>query len=302
MLDYSREFLVLAAHLNYKTAAMVLNISQPSLSRHIVDLEKELGFRLFERNPMALTPMGRFYMESISDIIENLDSVIEKGRQMSKIDNQTLPIYMLPAPGSVYSTIAYECIAQLHSEYPGFSPRFQYNDRHYTILDAVSCGKADIGFLLNKPSDIPDDLICEWLTDSPAVVWLHEHNPLLQKEDLKFEDLESCYVLSSTNQSSRTWSDGMNAIFRKKGIEPKAHLKDLDNRESFFINLGPDEVLIGSASTELITNINPHLVRVDFDDPDLMYSVHLLYREQPEKPIVGKFVETCHKFAREYDK
>lgn len=299
MLDHSREFLVLAANLNYRTAATLLNISQPSLSRHIVELEKELGFKLFERNPLALTPAGRFYMESISDIIEHLDSVIKQGCRMAQEDSQTLSIYMLPSTGSLYSTIAYESITRIQAEQTDFSPRFQYNDRLFTIFDAVSLGKADVGFLLDKPSNLPDDLACEWLVNSPAIAWLHEDNPLLRLESLKFEDLADCYILSSTNQSSRTWLDGMIAIFRKAGVEPKIHLKDLDNRESFFINLAPDEVLLESTTAESICQINPRLVRVDFNDPALEYSVYLLYRKSPEKPLVGKFVETCHQVAKE---
>ena len=49
VLDYSREFLVLAARLNYRETAALLNISQPALSRHMQQLEKEVGAQLIER-------------------------------------------------------------------------------------------------------------------------------------------------------------------------------------------------------------------------------------------------------------
>ena len=39
MLEYSREFMVLASRLNYTVAAAELNVSQPTLSRHMADLE-----------------------------------------------------------------------------------------------------------------------------------------------------------------------------------------------------------------------------------------------------------------------
>lgn len=44
MLDYSREFIVLAERLNYASAAEHLHMSTSALSRHIADLEQELEF------------------------------------------------------------------------------------------------------------------------------------------------------------------------------------------------------------------------------------------------------------------
>ena len=45
-----REFSVLAEKRNYIAAAEALGTTQASLSRHIMAMEEELGFKLFERN------------------------------------------------------------------------------------------------------------------------------------------------------------------------------------------------------------------------------------------------------------
>ena len=54
-------FSTLAAYLNYSKAAKQLYISQPSLSKQISQLEKELGVPLFNRSRhmVALTPEGQ---------------------------------------------------------------------------------------------------------------------------------------------------------------------------------------------------------------------------------------------------
>ena len=97
MLEYSREFMVLASRLNYTVAAAELNVSQPTLSRHMADLEKELGFRLLERNPVALTPAGRYYLEAVSDVVERLDAAIERGRAVSREGGRAVSISMVPS-------------------------------------------------------------------------------------------------------------------------------------------------------------------------------------------------------------
>ncbi|MDF3313095.1 LysR family transcriptional regulator [Rhodococcus sp. T2V] len=61
-------------------AANLLNVGQPSISRQIVQVERTLGFELFERVPrgMVLTPAGRTYIERARDLVTRageLDSI-----------------------------------------------------------------------------------------------------------------------------------------------------------------------------------------------------------------------------------
>ena len=53
-------FLAVGEALNFRKAAERLGIAQPALSRSIRDLERQLGFALFERSTrrVALTPAG----------------------------------------------------------------------------------------------------------------------------------------------------------------------------------------------------------------------------------------------------
>lgn len=54
-LNYIREFVVLANTCNYMEAAEQLFISQSALSRHIKNLEEELGVSLFDRSTRSVT-------------------------------------------------------------------------------------------------------------------------------------------------------------------------------------------------------------------------------------------------------
>ena len=300
MLDYSREFIVLATCLNYTKAARTLNVSQSSLSRHISDLEKELGFQLLERNPLELTSAGRFYLESMNSVIDQLDSIVEQGRSLALRDDQELSMYMLPARG-LYARIVYEAVARLRVHQPGFSPRFCYTDRMYSAIDAVVDGKADVGVLLAEPSNLPEGIACEWLANSPAMLWLHEDNPLLAAPSLSLEDVATCYVLRSTTQSALVWYEGMVDVFRSRGLEPKVRLRDLENKESFYLALRPDEVLVATDEGESVCPYNPHLVGIRFDDLNLCFSVHLVYPEKPSS-AARRFVAACRQVAEEFAK
>ena len=52
-LNLLMEFALLARYLNYGRAARELNLTQPTLSRHIVQLEEELGMQLFRRDRLC---------------------------------------------------------------------------------------------------------------------------------------------------------------------------------------------------------------------------------------------------------
>ena len=56
---------------SFSEAAKELYISQPSLSTTVARLEKNLGFRIFNRStiPLSLTPQGRIYMDHLEEVM-----------------------------------------------------------------------------------------------------------------------------------------------------------------------------------------------------------------------------------------
>ena len=61
-----RCFLESAKYLNFTKASQVLYISQPALSRHIINLEEELNAKLFERTSnkrVSLTVAGEEFFD-----------------------------------------------------------------------------------------------------------------------------------------------------------------------------------------------------------------------------------------------
>ena len=73
---------------SFSAAAKELFISQPALSASISRLEKELGFKIFDRAtvPLTLTQEGRIYMESLDEIVESERTMAERIKRISDMN------------------------------------------------------------------------------------------------------------------------------------------------------------------------------------------------------------------------
>lgn len=74
------EFLILSQTLNYSKAAKKLFITQSALSRHIIDMEEEMGVRLLERSTHAvkLTKAGRILAQRSRYLMQKSESLLHR--------------------------------------------------------------------------------------------------------------------------------------------------------------------------------------------------------------------------------
>ncbi|MFT6224401.1 MAG: DNA-binding transcriptional LysR family regulator [Paracoccaceae bacterium] len=123
-----------------------LGISQPSVSLAIKQLEKQLGFELFERERKRMLPTNeaRSLFQEIQPLFEQLRSVESRVRDLRGGTVGKLRIMATPPLG--------------HSVVPGALSKFlegrdgvtvQYDVRRMeNVIDAVAIGAADIGLCL----------------------------------------------------------------------------------------------------------------------------------------------------------
>ncbi len=86
-----REFLTLSELKNFNSASERLFLSQPTLSRHIKELEEELGVTLFSRSTrrVELTECGEYFLPFAKLIVHAEDEYTEGLAAMKKtIDSQ----------------------------------------------------------------------------------------------------------------------------------------------------------------------------------------------------------------------
>ena len=73
--EWLQEYIVFARHLNFSSAAKTLNMAQPTLSKHMIALEKWVGVPLIERGGSPqLTYYGHRFLECAQSTLTTLNS------------------------------------------------------------------------------------------------------------------------------------------------------------------------------------------------------------------------------------
>lgn len=79
-------FRVVAEEMNFTQAARRLNISQPPLSKHIKELESQLGVELFKRTTrsIALTLAGRTLFHNVEMLLDQAGNALNQVQQLGR--------------------------------------------------------------------------------------------------------------------------------------------------------------------------------------------------------------------------
>lgn len=132
---------ILCEERNVTKAAKRLFITQPTLTVFLNTLERNLGFKLFDRtkNPIALTKSGKLYMEQIRKLLYEEDKLVETIRQMEQ-EKKTISIG----------------IGQIHSEMwcPTFVQQLLQQKPDLNIIFRESQEERLLEFLRNDEVDL----------------------------------------------------------------------------------------------------------------------------------------------------
>lgn len=181
-----RYFLAAAQEENMTRAAELLHITQPTLSRQMMDLEKELGTTLMLRgkNGLTLTDDGIFFRQRAEEIIElanRLEHVFaEKNTDISGVIS-------IGATESVGSRLFAKMVKQFSDKYP--LVRFDlYNEMADDIKDRMDKGLIDVGLLL-EPIDTSK---YDFLRLSQKETWgvlMRDDHPLSGRESIRLDEI-----------------------------------------------------------------------------------------------------------------
>lgn len=167
-LRHLKYFLAVAEELNFTKASEKLFISQPPLSRQIIELEEEIQARLFNRNnkKVELTEAGKYFEKEVRELFQNLEHSIIKTK---KIAQNTSGEFRIAYISSIYSAVISDLIQQLKKQFPYVNFKLFEVSTSKQIL-ALEQGKIDLG-IIRSPIKSPKIKSQLWFQDGFSVVY-----------------------------------------------------------------------------------------------------------------------------------
>jgi DNA-binding transcriptional LysR family regulator len=144
-LRHLRYFAAVAEERHFGRAAETLGIAQPPLSKQLHDLERELGYPLFDRSrrPVELTVAGQVLLGHARSIFESLEIAVRETRRAGAGHSGKVSIgYPL--------SLAYSGLSALLRAFRERSPDVAIEVRELPPadqIDALKRGELDVGFV-----------------------------------------------------------------------------------------------------------------------------------------------------------
>ena len=195
-------------------AGRAMSISQPAVSRHIADLEAELGFSLFERRAGKLLPLPEAHAlgREVERMFYGLDRLKSFAREMRGLTHARISIASLPMAS--FHVLPKAIGAFLRSHQGVRVAHEVYTSKR--AADLVAGGQADFG-LAQLPLGRSDvRRLAAWRC--PCVVALPVGHPLSGRECLSPKDLDGVPMIALSHQT--VTAGYMTERFSEAGVTP----------------------------------------------------------------------------------
>ena len=167
-LRHLKYFLAVAEELSFTKAAEKLFISQPPLSRQIMELEEELQAKLFIRNnkKVELTEAGKNFEKEVKALFQNLERISVKTK---KIAENVSGEFRIAYISSIYSSVISDLIKHLKEQFPYVNFKL-FEVSTTKQISALEQGKIELG-IIRSPIKSPKIKAQLWFKDGFSVVY-----------------------------------------------------------------------------------------------------------------------------------
>lgn len=226
-----RELIELADRLNFSEAAERLYLTQSALSKHVAAAEREVGFRIFERDTarVGLTPAGAALVDGLRTVVASYDEALASALETLHPRAAAVRVAGPFLNDRIIGIVNEARVACLED---GVDVQLSLRDIGVRDgFDALPEHAADIvlGFCYGRPGMLGPArrLRMEHLFDIPFGIACYDDHPLAHRHPLHFADVRGQRLYSYPTNGREMYHEYVAQVCRKHRIvSPVEHCED----------------------------------------------------------------------------
>jgi DNA-binding transcriptional LysR family regulator len=286
-LRHLRYFVAVGEEQHFGRAAEQLRIAQPALSRQIHDLEKEIGFLLFDRLPrgVKLSAAGRLFLEDARRILQEAQEAIRRAERVARGQTGTLRV------GFVESI-------SWHGAVPVSFRRFRQKQPDAELtpvpmlslpqIEAVRSGKLDAGFVVSE-AGLDKELDQQPVVTHKVVLAAPRGHPVTRRKSLRLIDLEDVPFVCFPRRANPVSYDRLMEACFKGGLKSPRIVQEADDHATI-LSLVSCRLGVAFVSDSARSQCPKGVALLPIVDLKLPVLFSLIWRKDNKSPLLQKFV------------
>jgi len=287
-LRHLRYFAAVGEEQHYRRAARRLRVAQPALSRQIQDLERELGFELFERLPrgVKLSAAGKLFLEDAQRILYGVSEAVLRAGRVASGRMGTLRVGF-PENASWHGVVP-SSFRRFREQHPDAELHLQPTPS-LEQLDAIRSGLLDGGFLNFMPKADPelDQLLVGIQHVELAVPKRH---PLTKLKKLRLRDLVDEPFVWFPRKASPAFYDRMMGECYRGGLKAPCIIQEGFN-EATILSLVSTGLGVGWVLGSARWRCPKTVVIVPVIDLKMPVTLAFAWRRDNASPLLSRFID-----------
>jgi DNA-binding transcriptional LysR family regulator len=289
-LRHLRYFLAVAEHQGFRKAAQALRVSHPPLCEQIIDLESEIGTRLFERtnHHVSLTAAGHTFVAGARRTLKCALQAVASAQQASRDYRGELRIANV---GLMCPSLLAHLIGAFRQQFPKIEVSIQQQNSFKWIQAAQKRADLGIGYLAAAESaGHPNGALKNWIiATAPAGVAAAATVEQTYRGAAKLQDFATEPFLILDPKYAPGYQEWTHSIFLRAGFEPVKTIL-VDSAEVFFTLICAG-VGVGLLSPLHIGSQSAGVCFRKLTESATHYPLSLVWDPQGASPLVNDFLK-----------
>lgn len=287
-----RYFVAVAEEGSFVKAAHRLHVAQPSLSRQIRDLEREVGLPLFERLPrgVRLTSAGGAFLVEARKTLECAARAVALARREISVDTLRF------AHGSLYSyagRVAYvlRSFRAAHPQYRLTVRRLNEADQRQALMD----GRLDVGAQFIATPSLSGFATYRLIDTTVNGVLLPANNPLAAASTISLAALERMTLLIISEKAAPDLYARLLSALAERGLVPRRlrPRSSLPSIAAVQIAAGDNWMLSSEAIGRAFARENETVVYRPFSEPPIPAWLALVWNRESPSEMVRQLIDVA---------